>query len=139
VTKQRDLPKGQTFAFKLATLVIATDRRGKPITSCVVQPAEAPVKGKSGGKGLPRKAEQALTELKTMLAEQDAGAGDLSDLETPRLSTGQTSVDAWRARVADKGLIGGARARQDWYEIKAALTKAGIVFEEDGLAGLCDG
>lgn len=36
VTKQRDLPIGPHTSFKLEPVELGTDRRGKPITSCVV-------------------------------------------------------------------------------------------------------
>ena len=38
VTKQRDLPIIEPMAFSLTTIDLGTDRRGKPITSCIVTP-----------------------------------------------------------------------------------------------------
>lgn len=48
VEKQRDLPKGDRFAFRLAPVELGRNKRGKPVTSCVVDPADAipPAKGK---------------------------------------------------------------------------------------------
>jgi hypothetical protein len=37
VTKQRDLPHGEAMPFSLESVTLGTDRRGKPITSCVVR------------------------------------------------------------------------------------------------------
>jgi hypothetical protein len=37
VTKQRDLPVGDAMPFSLESVTLGTDRRGKPITSCVVR------------------------------------------------------------------------------------------------------
>ena len=37
VTKQRDLPTLEPFAFKLKQVEIGTNRRGKPITTCLVE------------------------------------------------------------------------------------------------------
>ena len=40
VRKQRDLECAGDFSFGLQTIVLGTDRRGKPITSCVVEPMD---------------------------------------------------------------------------------------------------
>jgi hypothetical protein len=42
VTKQRDLPIGDKFAFELRQLVLGRDADGDAITSCVVEEAETP-------------------------------------------------------------------------------------------------
>jgi hypothetical protein len=42
VTKQRDLEARGVFTFKLRTVVLGVNRRGKTITNCVVEPAELP-------------------------------------------------------------------------------------------------
>lgn len=39
VTKQRDLPKGDEFLFRLKVVELGTNRRGKPVTSCIVEDA----------------------------------------------------------------------------------------------------
>lgn len=44
VSKQKDLPKGIEFAFRLQVVELGTDRRGKPVTSCVVRDADPPVR-----------------------------------------------------------------------------------------------
>ncbi len=41
VRKQRDLDKGRAFAFQLETVELGTNRRGKPVRSCIVFPADA--------------------------------------------------------------------------------------------------
>ncbi len=40
VTKQRDLPTGDQFAFHLATVELGLDADGDPVTSCVVEPVD---------------------------------------------------------------------------------------------------
>ena len=40
VTKQRELEVEGTFAFQLQVIELGTNHRGKPITSCVVEPCE---------------------------------------------------------------------------------------------------
>jgi hypothetical protein len=41
VTKQRDLPMGEPMPFSLESVTLGTDRRGKPITSCIVRHEDA--------------------------------------------------------------------------------------------------
>jgi hypothetical protein len=41
VVKQRDLEKGDAFPFALTVVELGINRRGKPVTSCVVDPAGA--------------------------------------------------------------------------------------------------
>lgn len=42
VTKQRELEIGDDMGFRLEVIDLGTNRRGKPLTSCVALPAEAP-------------------------------------------------------------------------------------------------
>jgi RecA/RadA recombinase len=42
VVKQRDLPKGEKFAFDLKVIELGLNRRNKPVTTCVTIPAELP-------------------------------------------------------------------------------------------------
>jgi hypothetical protein len=44
VTKQRDMEIGDEFAFALAKVELGANRRGKPVTSCVVREAEPPAR-----------------------------------------------------------------------------------------------
>lgn len=44
VTKQRELDAEGEFAFRLVSVELGRDRRGKPVTSCVVREADAPVR-----------------------------------------------------------------------------------------------
>jgi hypothetical protein len=53
VTKQRDMPTGDPMPFSLESVMLGLDRRGKPITSCVVRHEDAimaSLPGKSGRK-----------------------------------------------------------------------------------------
>jgi hypothetical protein len=56
VTRQRDLPTAGEFNFKLKQIVLGTNRRGKPVTSCIVEHTEAPegALGSARGKGKPK-------------------------------------------------------------------------------------
>ena len=42
VTRQRDLETEGSFAFRLEKVVLGANRRGKPVHSCVVEPADTP-------------------------------------------------------------------------------------------------
>jgi hypothetical protein len=64
ITKQRDLEIGRGFAFKLVTKVVGENRRGKAVSSCVVEATRIkPV--------LTEIEEQALEFLTTLLTEGD--------------------------------------------------------------------
>lgn len=79
VMKQRDLPIEGEFSFKLEVVELGTNRRGKPVTSCVVLPATAgPTPTTSLLKQLSGKEQIALTIFdKAMKAESTlATVGD---------------------------------------------------------------
>lgn len=52
VKKQRDLPTDGLFSFTLRSVSLGTDRRGNSVTSCVVEPADAPNTKKTKGENL---------------------------------------------------------------------------------------
>lgn len=54
VTKQRDLAFEEAMPFSLAVVVLGTDRREKPITSCVVHHESSIMASKLGKKGRPQ-------------------------------------------------------------------------------------
>jgi hypothetical protein len=69
VTKQRDLECSGVFNFRLKPVEIGTDRRGKPITSCVVAPEAEPTTPSSTARavrkltGHAKRAFEVLTDL----------------------------------------------------------------------------
>lgn len=48
VTRQRDLEAGGTFAFRLASVDLGLNARGKPVTSCAIQSEAAPAAATTG-------------------------------------------------------------------------------------------
>jgi AAA domain len=82
VTKQRDLECEGVLSSRLRTVALGTDRRGKPITSCVVETAEMP------RPKLSEKMSTCLLTLNEMLPEDvsECGPGETNGVE----------IDAWR-------------------------------------------
>ena len=109
VTKQRDLDIGPPLAFQLATVELGTNRRGKPVTSCIVE--EATIK-------------PVLTE-----AEQEASGileTMLFDAQLPHVG-----LSAWREAVMSRpGLLTGQTGdskKKQWQRLRDALKKKGVI------------
>jgi hypothetical protein len=103
VTKQRDLPLVGAFAFRLRQVEIGTNRRGKPITSCVVEYEGEPTPraDRRRGRGEPTHADRALEILADLCARQ--GATGYADVPP-----GYASVPAawWRERFYQRAMPG---------------------------------
>lgn len=67
VVKQRELPKGQAFGFRLEVIELGRNRHAEPVTSCIVHPADAPTV--RGAKELPAGAGPVLAAIKSLFAE----------------------------------------------------------------------
>jgi hypothetical protein len=109
VTKQRDLEIGTGFSFKLATVELGTDRRGKPITSCVVEPAS----------------------IKPILTDQEREATEI--LNTMLFDSSETTVPIaeWRKAVLSgdnvvTGQTPDTRGKQ-WQRIRDSLKNKGAI------------
>jgi hypothetical protein len=68
INKQRDLETGGTMTFKLNVVELGLNRRGKPVTSCVVVEAEQPALNFAAMKLKPQE-EGALKEIETLIAK----------------------------------------------------------------------
>lgn len=104
VTKQRDLPAGEPMPFSLEVVQLGCDRRGKPITSCVVHHEDEMMAAKPGKAG--RKPTCTAEEMLRYLP-----ADSLSD---------------WQKRVAEETGLG----RSQFYEHKKHLEIAGCFRKE---------
>jgi RecA-family ATPase len=110
VTKQRDLECAGIFNFKLAKVTLGVNRRGKPITSCVVEAAE--------------RARPVLSD-----AEQEA----VSILQNMLFESDKTTVllAAWRevvmSRLQAQGVTKGVTRRQQWKRTLDSLKKREII------------
>ena len=74
VTKQRDLPIGEPMPFTLKVVTLGIDRRGNPITSCVVHHEDASMAARPEKSGRDKVAtvEHVLDELATGAMRRDA-------------------------------------------------------------------
>jgi hypothetical protein len=80
VTKQRDLPMGEAMPFSLDQVTLGTDRRGKPITSCIVR-HEASIMANTAGRA-GRKVEVQPERLLELLPQPSTAAWQkLADAE----------------------------------------------------------
>lgn len=91
VKKQRDLEIEGEWIFKLTTVELGRNRRGKPVTSCIITPAD-PEEAKPTGPKLNMWEAMAIQALKDAIGERgEIGFGDL-----PRVK--MVPVDTWKAK-----------------------------------------
>lgn len=101
VTKQRDLPTLEPFAFQLKTVEIGTNRRGKPITTCLVQYEGEPTNRasrRSDGSSHAARAFEILTDL--CATQGMVGAAGVPG------GFGSVPADWWRDRWNDRAMPG---------------------------------
>ena len=91
VKKQRDLEIEGEWIFKLTTIELGRNRRNKPVTSCIITPAD-PEEAKPTGPKLNMWETMALQALKDAIGERgEMGFGNL-----PRVK--MVPVDTWKAK-----------------------------------------
>jgi hypothetical protein len=99
VTKQRDLQAGEAMPFSLEVVALGTNRRGKPITSCIVRHEDEMMASKPSKAG--RKAICTAEELLQFLPAKN--------------------ITDWQERVADEIGLG----RSQFYDMKKQLKASG--------------
>jgi hypothetical protein len=109
VTKQRDLEIGRGFAFKLVSVGVGTNARGKPLTSCVVE----------------------ATTMKPVLNEVEQEALEILKKKQLEGETAYVQMADWRKAVLSaEGLLPGqtpdAKGKQ-WQRLRNALKKKGMI------------
>ena len=110
VTKQRELEIEGTFAFTLKTVELGTNRRGKPVTSCVVDPVDASAV-QAGKARLSNGAAAALTALHHALIE----AGQLgTDSTMPGARV--VHLDVWRREFYARSHLETQEARKKAFQ-----------------------
>lgn len=125
VTKQRDLECAGEFAFTLRPVELSTNRRGKAVTSCVVEHAQERPTGHASArlKGHEKRAHEVLINL-------IASSGETSHADAP---SGIASVPeaGWREQFYDRAMPG---AEQDTK--KKAFRRASDRLVESHVVGM---
>ena len=108
VTKQRELENTGEFPFNLKVVELGTNRRGKPVTSCVVEVPDAttPIPANAPRlKGGPQRAYTALIDI----------MGESGKSGFPGTPSGCPSVpeDWWRERFYERSISDGSATTQD--------------------------
>jgi RecA/RadA recombinase len=106
VMKQRDMPTEGEFGFRLQSVNLGLNRRGKPVSSCVVVPDT------SGAKPLDRKLSPNQQSVLALL--KDAGAAGLSNAD-------------WFSQAQALGI--GAKRKATFYDIRRHLEQCALVHE----------
>jgi hypothetical protein len=126
VKKQRDLEIEGEWIFKLTTIELGRNRRNKPVTSCIITPAD-PEEAKPTGPKLNMWEVMALQALKDAIGERgEMGFGNL-----PRVK--MVPVDTWKAKWWSRASIEpDNKKRATWARTKnrILLLKLAIFLDE---------
>ena len=132
VTKQRDMELAGEFAFRLETVELGHNRRGKPVVSCVVHEADTP----TSDRGLSKDEQSALNVLFDLITK--SGARGFPGVPDSLLSVCEAS---WREAFYSRSKPGASPgAKQKAFRRAAdALLAAGRVGFEGERIWLPDG
>jgi hypothetical protein len=133
VIEARELEPGGVFPFQLESVELGTNKRGKPITSCVPVPTDA-VETRQRGPRITGAAEIARTALTNILAT--SGQKVVRDGIPAGVPT--VTVDAWKAEACRAGISTGDSGAQRKAFMRATekLVGAKVAVIRDGLAWL---
>lgn len=123
VRKQRDLSPDGKFSFRLAPVELGTNRRGKAVTSCVVEPVEGEVRK---APTLTPNQSRALQALRNCLADQ--GVILRGNRDIPAVPT--VPLTSWRERLKSEGVTDRDNAeteRKQLKRYKEALADKGLI------------
>lgn len=109
VTKQRELEIEGTFAFNLKTVELGTNRRGKPVTSCVVEPVDDVPAAKSRLSGGATAALAALHEALMAAGRPGTGSGMPNGVRIVHL-------DVWRREFYARSHLESQDARKKAFQ-----------------------
>jgi len=106
IRKQRDMPAGGEFAFRLESVVLGVNEEGNEVTSCVVKPLDdqTPHQPLRRSKKLPDSARNALEKLDDLLARE--GFTPPGSDHIPQHGTVVT-VERFRQHLRDTGVTSG--------------------------------
>ncbi len=139
VVKQRDLPKGGVFGFKLDVVELGQNRRGKPVTTCLVTPIEGVTAATKQRRNTPMSDNTKMGLLAFDKAVTVSGAFLPNTSEYPP-KTYATTEDAWRREFYQLSGEKPEHARVYFNRAKSALIggetinqRNGFVWREKGL------
>jgi KaiC/GvpD/RAD55 family RecA-like ATPase len=113
VVRQRDGPGGGEIAFQLRQVVLGEDQRGKPVTSCVVDPADyMPDQPGKAARPITGQAKTALDLLKKAIIEKGVTVDGVC----------RVPIVVWRDYAEKSKKLGeGDPFRQAWKRVQAKL------------------
>lgn len=121
-TKQRELEGGEITQFSLRSVQIGTNHRGKPITSCVVMPANV---GPITSADADSVAGRALAVLAGLFDQYRANVARTG--RDP--SAARVTLRDWKAALVEAGLLGRVEKnfKQQFFKRKEALERSGHI------------
>lgn len=131
VTKQRELEIGEEMGFSLEVVDLGTNRRGKPLTSCVAVPAGAEqmaelAKSKNGPRARGKYQPGMVRVLHNLLATD--GVAQLIAPKPGMSPQRCIRKSVWQEECyVDSVLERGKKGRDAWGDATAALVNAGII------------
>lgn len=129
-TKQRDMPKGTTFNYTLASVYLGDDQDGDAVTSRVVRPTEAPPPSKPKITGQAKIALQAFGDA--LAHHGTVRTGDMFPQNRQCVS-----LERWREYCDRLSLSSGETAtakRTAFFKSKAKLQEIGVICVVDDFA-----
>ncbi len=134
VTKQRDYESGAAFAFRLERVELGIDRRGKPVTSCVVQPEDAASGKPKKRPKLTAEHQYALDRLHHLAAV--GGPETVALGSATRVNLDSLRRDLQRNEIVENcnGEALSSTARSQWSRIKKSLVSKGYIRVEGDYA-----
>lgn len=130
--KSKDGEDGLRFGFNLRQVEVGTDIAGDPITTCVVDPTDAPALQPRSG--LPGNQRQALDILINTIAKSDELLPDGLE-NAPSAPTRGVRMEQWRDDCKDRGLGASETAeafRSAFRRARTALAQKGHIAESGG-------
>jgi hypothetical protein len=131
VRKQRELDGGEEWAFRLEVVELGTDRRGNPVTSCIVRTAEPERTNPAAMLKPGTSARVGYEKLLDCIVDEGDLLPDRKGF--PRNIRG-VSVEAWRNTLKRAGVTDGAtdNERAQFGRIKKKLLELNAIAEWDG-------
>lgn len=129
--KQRDMEYAPPIGFRLLPLDIGTDGQGRPVTSCIVEPADTPASAKPLKAG--SRYEKALAVLARLVAEQGEHPEEMIPQALPVVPK-----DTWRAACSTEvfGGLSGETLRTSFNSVDRELGSRGYTVRHGDWRGV---